>query len=271
MRILHLTFVFVFCLIFISCEKNESLFEEMGDGTLLKNVLIEGEPYYEYTYNKAGLVIEEKSKFHYSNYVYNGRNQLIQSDHYWDERIVSSSSYVLAELDKVTEWISPENAERDTYQILKYANSGQLEKITTHRLNNDSESYSTYNCNKEGRIERRTSYHGNKASMYEQFFYDTVGNLIRKERFNFLDNGSEKLQTTTEYEFDTKFNPYFSFRGLMTPGKNTNPNNIVKETYTILFEVDSFVDKIQVTEYNYKYNKNGFPIQMMEGWEFVYY
>lgn len=271
MRIFHLVFVFVFCSIFISCEKNESLFEEMGDGTLLKEVLIDGETYYEYTYNEAGLVVEEKSKFHYSNYSYNSKEQLTQSDHYWDESIASSSYYVLDEALKRTEWVSPDNTEKDVSSIFKYHKSGRLEKITTYRLNNNTESYSTYTYNKDDRIERRTSYDENKASMYEQFFYDELGNLIRKERFNFLDNGSEELSTTTEYEFDNMYNPYISFRGLMTPGKNTNPNNIIKETYTIHFEVDDFIDKVQVSERNYEYNKNGYPTQMMEGWEFVYY
>lgn len=267
MKFYQLTFVFILCLVLSSCEKNESLYKELVDGTQLHKVLIEGEVYQEFTYNEAGLILEEKSKFHYSKHSYNKINQLIQSDHYWDESIASSSSYVLDEAMKRTEWISPDNSERDTYSTLKYDNSGRLEKITTHRLGNDSESYSTYSYNQEGRIDKRTSYHENKISMYEKYFYDAFDNLIKTERYN----GSDQLQTTVEYEFDNHPNPYISFRSLMTPGKYTNMNNIVKETYTIYFEVDDSIDKIQVTEYNYEYNTKGYPIRMLNSWEFIYY
>ena len=124
-----------------SCE-TESLFEHQGDGTLLTKVLIGGEVYSEYTYNSVGLVLEEKSKYHYSKHNYNAMNRLIQSDHYWDESIVSSSSYVLEEAEKREEWVNPTNTEKDTYSTFKYNGDGRLEKITTYRLNSDYTSYS---------------------------------------------------------------------------------------------------------------------------------
>ncbi len=54
-------------------------------------------------------------------------------------------------------------------------------------------------------------------------------------------------------------NPFQSFRGIMIPGKYTNPNNIVKETYTIHFEVDQSVQKVTIRTNSYRYNKDGYP------------
>ncbi|MBT3386098.1 MAG: hypothetical protein HN778_19090 [Prolixibacteraceae bacterium] len=267
-KFLYFFLIVVFAL--FSCEKG-SFYEKIGDGTLLKQVIIEGEVFYEYNYNSADLILEEKNKFHYTKYTYNSKNQMIQSDSYWDERLASSSSYILDEAQKRTEWVSPENTERDVYSTYKYTRNGQLEKRTTHRLNSDYTSYSLFSYNKQGRIERITSYHAEKASSYDLYTYDAIGNLTKKERFNILGSGTTELQTTTEYEFDYKHNPYLPFMELIYPGKNTNPNNIVKETYTLHFEVDDFIDNIQITEYSYEYNLKGYPIRRNVFFEYVYY
>ncbi len=261
--------VFASALFFISCEK-ENFVDEKEDENLLKQILIEGEVYYEYVYNNAGLILEEKSKYHYSSHKYNTKNQLLLTEHYWDERIVSSSLHVLEEAKKRTEWVSPKNSELDSYLKYEYDRKGKLKKITTHRSNRGNTSYSTYKYNQQGRVKQRTSYHKNVASVLDKFYYDSRGNLVKKERFYVSENGTEKLQTTTQYEFDNKQNPYFSFRKLMTPGKFTNTNNIVKETYTLHFEVDNFIEKVQVTEYQYEYNERGFPVRRNGSFEYVY-
>ena len=272
MRQLKNLFLPAVFLVLISCGDDSALRPDFSDdGTLLKEVRIGGEAYYRYTYNDAGLVLEEKSKFHYSKYNYNGRNQLIHSDHYWDERIASSSSYVLDEALQRTEWVTPENTEKDVYTSFNYSRYGQLEKSVTFRVNNNYTSSSTFTYNSLGEIKRRTFYHESRASGYDEFYYDNLGNVIKKVRFNILPGGNTKLSTTTEYEFDTKNNPYYSFRGLMIPGQNTNRNNITKEMYTIHYEVDGFIEPIQITEYDYEYNSSGYPVKRNDTFEYVYY
>ncbi|MCG6189044.1 hypothetical protein [Maribellus maritimus] len=260
--------VFLFLL---SCEKEPVLRPGFsGDGTLLKEVKISGETYYTYTYNDAGFVLEEKSKFHYSKHKYNSSNQLVHSDNYWDERIASSSSYVLEEAMNRTEWVSPENTERDSYSILYYDRSGQLERSETFRVKNSYTSFLTYSYNTKGRINRRTFYSNNRPSSYDEYHYDAEGNLVKTERYNMLSKDNNELRTTTEYEFDDKHNPYYCFRGLMIPGRNTNLNNIVKETYTIHFEVDDYIEPVQITEYEYEYNSEGYPVKRSDTFEFIY-
>ena len=66
-------------------------------------------------------------------------------------------------------------------------------------------------------------------------------------------------------------NPFRAFKDLHTPGVNTNTNNITKETYTIHFEVDAFIEKVQVTETSYSYNRRGYPVRVNGDTEYIYH
>ena len=269
MKAINVLSIFIVFFSFLSCN-NEGNFEEPQVEGLLKSVLIGGEVYTEYTYNNAGLILEEKSKFSYTKHNYNSNNQIIQSDYYWDQRIVSSALYVAEEAMKRTEWVSPENTEKDSYFSFEYNELGRLEKRTINRINSGYKSDDLFSYNEAGQIIKRTSYYENKVSVYDNYYYDNSGNLKKQERYHIQGNGASELQTTTEYEFDNKYNPYLPLRKLMIPGQNTNPNNIVKETYTLHFEVDNFIDKVQIKEYSYEYNSIGYPISRSDGFGYVY-
>jgi len=101
--------------------------------------------------------------------------------------------------------------------------------------------------------------------------YDNKDNLIKRLNYWIFANGEPELQTTTEYEFDNKHNPYKEFNSLLIPGRYTNTNNIIKETYTIHFEVDQSIDKVQITKNTYRYNSQGFPISKNDSETYVYY
>lgn len=83
--------ILLFSATFCSCEKERSITGENTDVPILSKVFIGGELYKVYSYNEANLLSEEKSKFHYSKHTYNGRNQLIVSDFYWDNAIFRSN------------------------------------------------------------------------------------------------------------------------------------------------------------------------------------
>jgi hypothetical protein len=57
----------------------------------------------------------------------------------------------------------------------------------------------------------------------------------------------------------------------MIPGRYTNSNNIIKEKYSIHFEVDQSIDNVQVTENSYRYNPQGYPISKNDSETFLYY
>ncbi len=259
--------IFIITLFFISCEKDNQFIIEISDTPLLSSVYVGGEIYMKYTYNAENLVTEEKSKFHYTKHTYNGINQLITSDIYWDMRIASSSSSVLEEAMNRKEWVNPDNTPKSISHVLEYNSMNIIRKSFIRPEGSSDIMEFLY----EGdRIVRATGYYNGSISGYTDYLYDKKGNLIRATRYNMSPAGIAELTTTTEYEYDNFHNPYQSFRCLITPGIYTNPNNIIKETYTLNFDVDPSIEKVQIKEYTYKYNANGYPRKVNSETEYVY-
>ena len=69
-----------FSLIFFSCEKDKQLIVENTDIPLISKVLVAGVSCYEFAYNDANLLTEEKSKFTYTKHSYSDNNLLTTSD-----------------------------------------------------------------------------------------------------------------------------------------------------------------------------------------------
>jgi len=261
--------IFIITLFFISCERDKELIIENTDIQLISKVLIGNEIYMEYSYNDANLVKEEKSKFHYSKHNYNDINQLIKSDFYWDMRIASSSSSVLEAAMNRKEWVNPDNTPKSISHLLEYDGINHIIRKSFIRPSGDNSDIVEFRYEND-RIVRSTGYYNNSISGYTDYQYDEYGNVIRQTKYTVLSTGITELTTTTEYEYDSMHNPYQSFKRLVTPGIYTNPNNITKETYTLNFDVDPSIEKVQVTEYKYEYNANGYPIKVNGETEYVY-
>lgn len=251
-----------------SCE--EKTFNELtGEGTLLKEIIAEGEINFKYTYNDANLVKEEKSKYHYTEHIYNSKNQLKQTNHYFDISIASSNSAVLQEALDRTEWVTPENTERSSYVTFEYITNGKLTASTIHRANNINDR-STYEYHND-LIKKRILHNEGQVSAMEVYFYDENDNVIKLEKYSYISGSQPVLTSTNEYFFDDNNNPYLSFKALMIPGKHTNKNNITKEIYTIYSLTDGSVEDVQTSEYSYNYNAKGFPVKRSDGIEYTYY
>jgi len=256
-------------LIFFSCEKDKLLNIENTDILLISEVLIGGEIYMEYSYNSVNLVAEEKSKFHYSEHFYNGINQLVRSDFYWDPSVASSNSAVLEAGMNRREWVSPENTPKSISHSLEYNSKRKLIRKKYILPSGESRDIVEFQY-KNDRIVRASGNNNNPLSGYTDYEYDNNGNLTRQTKYIRSSAGIAELRTTTEYEYDNLHNPYQSFKRLMTPGIYTNPNNIIKETYTINFEVDPSIEKVQITENIYEYNDRGYPVKINGIIEYVY-
>lgn len=257
------------CSILLSCEKDWQSIDDPGT-PLLRMVLADNEPFYVYSYNETNLITEEKSKLHYTKHTYNNKNQLISTDYYLDEGMFSSDSRVAQASWNRTEWVNPDNTGKSSFKTFEYNDYGQLVKSTIYRPFNNPSDVSRYTYDENNRINRMTFYDGDNISGYIDYLYDGQGNLIRQRHYYVPSTGIAELWTTTEYEYDNMKNPYRTFRKLMTPGINTNPNNIIKETYTIHFEVDQWTKKVQITETSYDYNNKGYPIRVNGDVEYVY-
>ena len=262
-------FLFFFSLILFSCEKDEPLIVENTDIPLISKVLIGDETYMEYSYNDANLVTEEKSKFHYTRHIYNGKNQLTKSDCYWDISIASSDSRVIEAAMNRKEWVNPDNTAKSITHALEYNKNGQLIRKLYIRPSVSNSEYNEFTYEND-RISRQTMYWQNAMSFYIDYVYDEKGNLIKESKYYVSSTVGTELWTTTEYEYDSMKNPYQTFKRLISPSKYTNPNNITKETYTIHFDVDPSIEKVQITENSYEYNDKGYPIKVNGLTEYVY-
>ena len=265
----NIAILIVFSFVLISCEKEEQLLIiENTDIPLICKVLIGGEVYKEYTYNDLNLLEEEKSKFHYSKHTYNGKNQLITSDFYWDMRVASSNSRVLEDAMNREEWVNPENTPISISHSYEYNTEEQLIRKAYIRPEPGTSSITEFILEGD-RVIRSRGYRDGEISGYTDYSYESNGNLTMKERYHSSPEGME-LSTTTEYEYDNMPNPFQSFKRLLTPGIYTNQNNIVKEIYTIHFEVNASIEKVQITDNSYEYNDMGYPIKKNEVTEYVY-
>ena len=247
-----------------SCEKDELEVYNNTDSGLISQVLFDAELFYEYNYNKANQIVEEKSKLYYTKHNYEGE-KLVSSDYYIDPGMYSSCSYIVDSAMNRKEWVNPTNTEKNSRKSYFYDNNGKLIKSSNH-LNICEFSY-----NDRDRITRQTFYRDNEKTGYIDFVYDENDNVIKRLHYWILESGQSELQTTTEYEYDNKLNPYKAFNSLMLPGRYTNTNNITKEIYTIHFEVDNTIENVQITENVYEYDAQGYPISKNETVEYKYY
>lgn len=262
--------IFIVGLILFSCEKENHISKENIGIPLIESIMTNGNAFIIYTYTDANLLSEEKSKFHYTRHHYNSKNQLTASDFYWDISLASSSWSVVETALKRKEWVSPENTKKSLTKSYEYNNIDQSIKVMFNRSSVNDNEYIEYKID-NGRISQSASFWQSEMSFLIDYEYDETGNLIRESKY-FVppEDKSPELWTSTEYEFDNMNNPFKAFSRLMVPGKYTNTNNIKKETYTIHFEIDPWIDKFQVTEYSYRYNELGYPVTVNNNTEYIY-
>jgi len=247
-----------------ACEVGNSPLSDSDHSGLLYQVKFGSELYLEYTYNESNQITEEKSKLHYTRHNYqNGK--LLSSDYYIDPGMYSSSSYAAEAAMNRKEWVNPTNTKKNNTKTYSHDKDGRIIK-SENNLDICEYSYDDNN-----RISRQTFFHDNERDGYIDYLYDDNDNLVKRLHYWISASGVPELQTTTDYEFDNKHNPYKAFGSLMLPGYYSNTNNITKETYTIHFEVDPFIKKVQITKNTYTYNIQGYPIVKNDSEIYTYY
>jgi hypothetical protein len=258
----------MFCLIQIvlvtACEKEESGLINNNNSELLFQVKIDSELFYEYTYNDSYQIVEEKSKLHYTMHNYENE-KLISSDYYIDPGMYSSLFSEAEAAMNRDEWVNPTNTEKNSTKTYSHDTKGKIIESENY-LGICENSYDDKNS-----LNRQTFYYDGERTGYIDYTYDDKNNLKKRLHYVVLATGDTELQTTTEYEYDNKNNPWKTFSSLMIPGRYTNSNNITRETCTIHFEVDQSIDTIQITENKYTYNSRGYPIRKNGSETYIYY
>jgi len=158
----------------VSCEKDENGIYYNDEALLLSQVFYDSELYYEYTYNEANMVLEEKSKFHYARHHYNSRNVLSSSDYYFDKNLLSSSSNIADSAFNRNEWVNPGNTVKSGCRTYIYNDQDRLVKTSMNS------GYTEYCYDTTGKISREILYHEQKKSGFIDYEYDDKGNLIKR-------------------------------------------------------------------------------------------
>lgn len=237
---------------------------------VLSKVNIADQPFYEYTYNSANLITEEKSKYNFTVHYYNDLNQLVATDYYTDPALLSKDLDVLNNALNRKGLIGLTNSGAGVTEKYEYNTNGQLKKTIITRPDSNIPEYSEYSYDENDRISRQVIFADNKILGYIDYLYDTRGNLVKETLYSISSAGLPELSTTTQYEFDNHQNPFKSFYTLMIPGIYTNPNNIIKETYIIHFKPEEGTDIVRTTLTSYTYNSEGYPTRKNDASEYLY-
>jgi hypothetical protein len=276
MKLNLITFSVLFVTIFISCKKEEiSTAGNSGVSgnivvPILSKVMIDNQPVYEYAFNDSNLVSQEKSKYDFNIYHYNDKGQIITTEYYGNDDVLSSDQQVSESAINSAVWVTPQNGKEGGIITYEYFDNGQLSKTIYSRPQSTSNEYSNFIYDANNRISRQTMYWEDTATGYIDYSYDSKGNLVKETLYNIPSEGATELITTTQYEFDDYQNPFKSLNLLMTPGIFTNQNNIIKETYTIHLAPAEGSDNVQVTLNTYEYNTLGYPVTKNGNVSYIY-
>ena len=272
MKLKIISFCLVLVSILVSCKKEplDTATATSSNLSLLSKVTTDNQSSDEYVYNSVNLISEEKSKFDYAIHHYNATNQLVSTDFYGNDDVLSSNLQIFTTAINRVEWVTPLNGVKGGTLTYEYNSNDQLIKTTYTRLSSTCSEYSLYSYDNNNRITKQMMYWENTETGYINYSYDEKGNLITESLFNIPSPGVAELITTTQYAYDNQLNPFKSFKQLMLPGINTNVNNITKETYTINSKNDQASDKIQITENTYQYNASGYPVSKNGNIKYIY-
>lgn len=276
MKLKITTFCLLFVAIIYSCKKEDlstGISPDNAGNTqtlFLSKVLIDNQSAYEFLYNDLNLLTTKKSKFDFTVHHYNSVGQLSSTDYYGNDDILSSDAQVVQAAMNSTVWVTSASGVNCGSLSYAYNNNGQLLKTTYSRPQLTNTEYSVFSYDASNRINKQTMYWDDIATGYIDYSYDGKGNMIKEVLYNQPLTGAAELITTTLYEFDSKLNPYKSVSKILIPGVDTNPNNIIKETYTIHLAQGQGADKAQVTQNIYVYNTSGYPITQNNNTTYVY-
>jgi hypothetical protein len=270
MKIKIISLSVLFVVMILSCKKEELTTVDNSEVMFLSNVILDDQPYYQYSYNDSNLVSEVSSKLDYLLHHYNDKNQLVSSDYFWNKAIMSSDIKMIETILSQSEFVTSANGSKGGSIKYEYNNSDQLSKIIFSRPQSGNAEYSIFTYDENNRINRQILYWNTTETGYIEYSYDGKGNLIKEILSDQTAAGGAEPSTTTKYVFDNKQNPYRSCKSLMIPGINTNRNNVIKEIYTVHVKAGQGTEKVQITDNSYEYNINGYPVSKNGRVQYIY-
>jgi hypothetical protein len=223
--------------------------------TLLSQVISGDLAVHGFTYNSSYLIYESMEPYTYSKYTYDSKNILRKV-----ELAFSFNPLSCVAIPGTSLGDDPRNASISQYLEFEYNDALKLIKKSNYYVNGGNPkliSFNTYDYVND-KIVKISSFNAQgQMIQYDNYTYDENGNVTRDDLYT---NGTvTKLLRTTICEFDNKNNPYQVFSSEGEPGKYTNRNNIIKETY---ISYSGTVENRSTTLHTYEYNSLDFPVRI---------
>lgn len=251
-------FVLLFSVVFLcftSCKKEDRNAVLYYSDTLLSQVNSGNQAVHGLTYNSSYLIYESMEPYMYSKYTYDSRNTLLKVEMAFSFSPLSCVAIPGASLEA-----DPRNASISQYLEFEYDDALRLIKKSDYFVNGGSSkliSYQTYDYVNDKIVKISSLNPQRQMTQYNNYTYDENGNVSRDDLYT---SGTvSKLLRTTIYEFDNKNNPYQVFSSEGEPGKYTNRNNIIKETY---ISYNGTVENRNTSLHTYEYNSLDYPIKI---------
>ena len=261
--------IFILFLVFsglFSCEKEDTHSNPCQDNTKIRQVKAQQRVVEEMIYTGECLIYEYIMEFSYTKYAYNAQGQLLKADR---AIILDPTSCFMPVGSNGETYTDPREAPITQYSSYEYDNSGVLVKKLDYYLNGEEfqlVSYTTYEY-EDGYVRHINLYNPRgELTQKHTYAYDENGNIIRDEYYFKEAENVFILTQTQDFKFDDKVNPYRVFEKEGIPGRFTNPNNIVKITYTDYY---SGQKNVYTTEFLYAYDDSGLPVER-DNYAFVY-
>ena len=110
----------------LSCEKEPRLIIENTGVSLLNGIKMDNQSYYEYVYNEANLIVEEKGIYDLTIHHYNTNNQLVSTDYYVNYNLLSSDPSTTAAAINQKVLLSPSDQNKACTINFEYSSAEQL-------------------------------------------------------------------------------------------------------------------------------------------------
>jgi hypothetical protein len=154
----------------------------------------------------------------------------------------------------------PRKASISQYSEFEYDNALRLIKKSNYSINSGTPRlnyYLTYDYLNDKIVKLNFYNPQGQLTQYNNYTYDENGNIIKDDLY--ISGTVFKLISTRISEFDNKNNPYRVFAPEGDPGKSTNTNNIIKETYV---SYSGTAEDRSTTIHTYEYNSLDYPVKI---------
>ena len=252
--------LFLSLIALISCAKENTEYEDpCNESNLIRKVRINNLDIQEVTYDGNCQLNESIERFAYQKYIYNSSNQLEKIEVKFSYDGVSCYMQPGSTGETFTD---PRKAKVGMFFVFEYNVNGTLAKKKLFYNNNDAPQLTSYEVYtyKENQIEKIETFNPNgERNNMNTFEYDSNGN-VKKSDFYSISNSTPFLSSSYTYQFDDKINPFLIFAAEGSPGKYTNPNNIITEVLTN-YGMNGYQSEDEIS-YTYEYNSLGYPVMI---------